>query len=207
MLRLRKAFRYPESDNDDSSREELDEQEQETLIQSLRRQDEERNAQYKVGYDLNPGPARHRLILSQLVFTILPLVSSIIYFPRSLAPSNTPLQTAFCVLGIASLVATAYIMWAVTPTRPDRKGKRPIRDIERENGFLKRYLAQINFLACASLSVAACFVGDPSGSKDLLRVLYVVPGAVYLVVYIVRKTMMSVDIGELERLRYEFKGA
>lgn len=45
-IRLRKAFRYPEDDDED--REELDEEEQERLIEQLQRQNDARNAQYHV---------------------------------------------------------------------------------------------------------------------------------------------------------------
>jgi len=48
-LRLRRTFRYPEeSDNDDGTREELDEEEQDAIVQDLRQRDEQGNAQYKL---------------------------------------------------------------------------------------------------------------------------------------------------------------
>jgi hypothetical protein len=53
-VRLRKAFRYPE--DDDENREELDEEEQEQLIEQLQRQNDARNAQYHVNIEL---PATH----------------------------------------------------------------------------------------------------------------------------------------------------
>ncbi|WEW55578.1 hypothetical protein PRK78_001009 [Emydomyces testavorans] len=156
--RFRKTFRYPDSESDDNLREELDEQEQETLIQKLRDQDEERNTQYK------------------LMFTILPVVSSIIYFPFFLTSGRSALQRLLCFLGISSLLSTAWIMWNFALSRRDKKGKRPMRDIERENTPLRRYLGPTNALVCAFLLSAAYLLGPSSDSKDILRVLYVVPG-------------------------------
>ncbi|KAF5856635.1 hypothetical protein ETB97_007057 [Aspergillus alliaceus] len=52
--RLRKAFHYPEdSDDDKHEREELDEEEQESVIERLRAQNDKRDAEYSV-YHLSP---------------------------------------------------------------------------------------------------------------------------------------------------------
>ncbi|KAM5478239.1 hypothetical protein McanCB56680_006628 [Microsporum canis] len=46
--RLRKTFKYPDSQSDDDTRPELDEQEQEALIETLRKDNEAGNAFYQV---------------------------------------------------------------------------------------------------------------------------------------------------------------
>ncbi|KJF61627.1 uncharacterized protein CIMG_13781 [Coccidioides immitis RS] len=185
--RLRKTFRYPDLDSDDGQRGELDEQEQEILIQGLRCQDEKQNAQYK------------------LIFTAIPLISSITYLPFLLVQSLSAPQRIFCFLGIGSLLSTAYSMWKFIPSYLDTKGDRRIRDNNRKDGLLKKYLGLSNALVSAFLFLAAYLLGDSSVSKEVLRILYVVPGVIYVIIFMVRRAMISVDIGELERLRYDFK--
>jgi hypothetical protein len=43
--------------------------------------------------------------------------------------------------------------------------------------------------------------------NDSLWILYLVPGVVFQIAFLARNAMLSVDIGELEALRYEYKGA
>lgn len=67
-------------------------------------------------------------------------------------------------------------MWNSALSSPDRKGKRPMRDVERENRSLKAYLGPANAFVCVSLWVAAYFLGDSVDSRLVLQTLYVVPG-------------------------------
>ncbi|GKZ47895.1 hypothetical protein AbraIFM66951_011470 [Aspergillus brasiliensis] len=56
--RLRRAFRYPDDSGDDEhSREELDEEEQERVIEQLKSLNEKRNSEYSV----NISPILERL--------------------------------------------------------------------------------------------------------------------------------------------------
>ncbi|KAL5050202.1 hypothetical protein BDW71DRAFT_121948 [Aspergillus fruticulosus] len=88
--RLRKAFRYPDS-GDDDVREELDEEEQERVIKILKTQNEERDSQYS------------------LIFAAIPLLSTIIFVPSLLTPATLALSVRFLsLLGTLSLLATAY---------------------------------------------------------------------------------------------------
>ncbi|KAK2750220.1 hypothetical protein FQN55_002365 [Onygenales sp. PD_40] len=186
---LRRTFRYPDSDSEGERREEMDEEEQDTMIQDLLRQDEERNAQYI------------------LIFTALPLVSILLYLPVVISSATTGPQRLLCLLSIGSLLSTAYIMKYFRLEKPDRKGKRPMRDIEAENGPLKRHLGPVNAAIGGLLLVAAYLFKDPSNKSDVFWLLCLVPGSVFSIIMAARKLMVSVDIKELEVLKYDYKGA
>ncbi|KXG52327.1 uncharacterized protein PGRI_086110 [Penicillium griseofulvum] len=103
-VRLRKAFRYPEES--EGEREELDEEEQERVIEELQRQNDARNAQYS------------------MIFTTLPLLAATIFVPSVLSASSQA-ERLFSLLGLVSLLTTAYIM-KCSPLQPDHKGKKPM---------------------------------------------------------------------------------
>ncbi|EEH37068.2 hypothetical protein PAAG_07486 [Paracoccidioides lutzii Pb01] len=190
-LNLRRTFRYPDSESENETREELDEEEQEAVIQKLLRQDEERNTQYT------------------LIFTTIPLVSTLLYLPSFISSSSTASRRFLCLLSIASLFSTAYIMRYLRIERTDRKGKRPLRDIEAEQGplIVRQYLSPANTFICAVLSVTAYVLQSQPYAEDMFWIFCLVPGIVFLLVWVSRNIMLSVDIKELEGLRYEYKGA
>ncbi|PGG98316.1 hypothetical protein GX51_06878 [Blastomyces parvus] len=189
MASLRRTFRYPDSESENETRDGLDEQEQEEVIQELLRRDEDRNAQYR------------------LMFTALPLASAFLYLPYIL--SSTWSGRLFCLLSITSLISTAYMMKYFRLERPDPKGKRPIRDTEAEQGpmIVRQHLSTANTVICALLSVIAFYAANQTSQADIFWALYLVPGVVFLLVWVSRRIMVSVDIKELEGLRYEYKGA
>ncbi|EGE85146.1 hypothetical protein BDDG_08091 [Blastomyces dermatitidis ATCC 18188] len=190
-LNLRRTFRYPDSESENEAREEMDEQEQEEVIQKLLRRDEDRNAQYR------------------LVFTAIPLASVFLYLPCILSSTSTGSGRLLCLLSITSLLSTAYMMKYFRLERPDPKGKRPIRDIAAEQGpmIVRQHLSTANTVICALLSVIAFYAANQTYQGDIFWALYLVPGIVFLLVSVSRQIMVSVDIKELEGLRYEYKGA
>jgi len=189
-LRLRRTFRYPEElNNEDETRVELDEEEQEAIVQDLHRRDEQGNTQYK------------------LAFTILPLVATGAFLPIIRSPSSSVFQKLLCFLGISSLLFTSYMMRLARPPKPDRNGKQPMGTVEVRDGGIERYLSLINAGVCVFLFLAACLLKFRNDGSDSLWILYLVPGLVFQIAFLARKTILSVDIGQLEALRYEYKGA
>ncbi|KAL4984545.1 hypothetical protein BDW68DRAFT_190406 [Aspergillus falconensis] len=184
--RLRKAFRYPDS-GDDDVREELDEEEQERVIKILKTQNEERDSQYS------------------LIFAAIPLLSTIIFVPSLLTPATLALSVRFLsLLGTLSLLATAYTIKYVPPQRPDPKGKRPIR-APSFGAHVRKYIIACNAAICAILGMVYFFRSVTSAGNP--PVAYLVPAALLTIILIVRQVMVSVDIQPLEDLRYEYKGA
>ncbi|KAF3389204.1 hypothetical protein F1880_003516 [Penicillium rolfsii] len=183
-VRLRKAFRYPEDDDED--REELDEEEQEQLIEQLQRQNDARNAQYHI------------------IFTSIPLVSTIAFWPSVFSASSLT-EWLLSLLSVCSLFGTGYIM-RLSPLRPDRKGKKAITAENERIARLHSALLPVNGIVCLSLAAVYLFTG--TGSTSVLRpVLYLIPGAMLAAILLARQTILSVDISALKDLQYEYKGA
>jgi len=78
---------------------------------------------------------------------------------------------------------------------------------EAHSRGIKRHLSSINAGVCVFLLVAACLLRFRNDGNDSLWILYLVPGVVFQIAFLARRAMFSVDIGELEALRYEYKGA
>ncbi|KAL3473746.1 hypothetical protein BJX99DRAFT_191186 [Aspergillus californicus] len=190
--RLRKAFRYPDDSGDDGAREELDEEEQESVIMHLILQNEKRNFQYS------------------LSFAAIPFLSTMIFLPSLLSPVSLGFSTRFfCLLSVTSLLATAYTMKYAPPLRPDPKGKGPMRnpDITMR---VQSSVIPVNFAVCMLLALAYFFSSE--ASVGIQPFAYLVPAgscgiALFILILAVRQVMVSVDIKPLEDLRYEFKGA
>ncbi|OJJ87279.1 uncharacterized protein ASPGLDRAFT_43805 [Aspergillus glaucus CBS 516.65] len=185
--RLRRAFRYPEDSGDEGhEREELDEEEQERVIEQLQRQNDQRNAQYST------------------VFTALPLLSVLVFVPSVLSKSSTPTVRFFSFLAISSLLVTACIMKLFVSHLSDRKGKRPAAEVKRTM-LVRKSLFFINTGICGTLVLVYLFANISSSS--IWPGLYIVPGAMFGVILLVREAMISVDLSHLQNLRYEYKGA
>ncbi|KAI5302950.1 hypothetical protein KEM56_000189 [Ascosphaera pollenicola] len=189
--RLRKAFHYPESDDEGNGRNELDEEaaaiEQERIITKLRQEDEKRNAIYT------------------RAFAILPLVAALAYVPRMFSEASTS-RWLICLLSMASLLIVSYTIVYQPLQRPDRKGKKPMRLVEQENASLQRHTRLANGVLAAFIGVVGLKIRgtDPN---DFFWLYCIIPGVLSLICYMAEKSMISVDLDELERLKYDLKGA
>ncbi|KAI9678168.1 MAG: hypothetical protein M1817_006113 [Caeruleum heppii] len=179
--RLRKAFRYPNEetdDDDDELTEALDEEEQENLIARLRMQNEAHDGLY-----MN-------------LFLALPLL---LIVPFALRLPGSPL---LAMLSITSLLSTAYIMRFIPIGAGDVKGKKPMRsnlDVwTAQGGPVEIYLPWLNGAVCALLLLGSLSQKKAGHSEWMM---WTVPSAG------ARLTLKSVDVGELERLKYGYKGA
>ncbi|KAJ5397368.1 hypothetical protein N7509_005481 [Penicillium cosmopolitanum] len=184
-VRLRKAFRYPEESDDD--REELDEEEQDRVIQQLQQQNEARNAQYS------------------LVFTAIPLVSTLTFLP-SLFTAQSFGERLLSLLGILSLLATAYMM-RLAPLHPDRKGKKPLSPENERLEKIHSALLPVNGAVGVLLTLIYLLFLRGGSSFIISPVLYLIPGVMLAVILLAKDTMLSVDLATLKDLQYEYKGA
>jgi len=186
--RLRKTFAYPTEDDD--SDEDLDEQQQEQLITNLRKQDKSHTQFYK------------------RAFLPLPLVASFLYLPSILLPGNRR-DFFTAILGVTSLLSTAWILHFFPPTLQnrygtrDRKGKMPVYAVQYQaEGPIEEYLPWLNGAVGMFLAVSAWFDGRvESAWRNVL------PAAIFAVIMVVRRQMRPVDVEGLERMRYQYKGA
>ncbi|KAI5287730.1 hypothetical protein KEM54_005789 [Ascosphaera aggregata] len=188
--RFRKAFHYPDSEDETNGRVELDEEgngKQEQIIVKLRQENERHNALYKKA------------------FAILPLVAVLAYVPRLYSESSAS-RSFIYILSIASLSAVSYSMVYSPLQRPDRKGKRPMRLVEEENASLHRHVRLANAVLAAFIGLVGLKnrIFDPG---DAFWLLCIIPGILASLCYMAEKSMLSVDVDELERLKYNLKGA
>ncbi|KAL1894519.1 hypothetical protein Sste5346_005754 [Sporothrix stenoceras] len=211
--RLRRAFRYVTDDDANSDEPEvMDEEEQDTLIQSLVEQNQKRNEQFR------------QILLAVPALAAIP-------FLIACFTSGSPSTAIVSLLGISSLAATAFLVHQQTPTKTgirvldawsgaDVKGKgREVAPAFRLSDWsgaggrpppLEQYLPFLNLGLCAML-LLSLFVprgASSAASSTPYQLLGSLPAAVYGVVLLSKVTMAGVDPErELNRLRYEYKGA
>lgn len=129
------------------------------------------------------------------------------------------------LLCMTSLITTAYILAFVPNTRPESpNGADSKRHLEPESGPVHQYISYLNgalSLLCALNSITfkdkqgvhdgfwlLCLL--PVGTWPLSREMAVQPNrrvVSFVVIMLARRLMLSVDVGELEKLRYGYKGA
>ena len=185
-LRLRQTFKYPTEDND-SDRDELDEEEQDALVDNLRAKDAKENERYS------------------LIFSIVPL-TVILPFLFYL-PSSSPRTALFCILAITSLLSTSFIMRYMPLGALSRSRARPL-DLE-PGGPVERYLPYLNGGIAGLLMLASLAVKGRPEEQDGLWLFMLMPTIVFVMVIVARKSMEDVETGitELNNMKYDYKGA
>ncbi|OKL59045.1 hypothetical protein UA08_05787 [Talaromyces atroroseus] len=197
---LRRTFRYPDDEDeshDRSARQELDEEEQDDIIQNLHQKNDTDNRFYLT------------------VFTVVPLIAAIAYIPALVSSSVAVGQRLIYVVCIISLLVTAYIMQSSGSLHPSRTNRRhdDLRPPSVTNprwfpaaldGINRRCLVYANSALCGLLALGSLLriVDTQRGS-----VLYLLPAVFLAIIFLARRVTTEVDIGELEKLRYEYKGA
>ena len=145
--RLRKAFRYPsESDSED----ELDEEHQERLIADLKAQDEQKNNLYSKA------------------FVSIPAFGAL-FFLYTFIVASTARQRLIALLGLSSMACTAYILHFMPIEAPDKKGKRPVYQVEADKGPVERYIVYLNAALAGLLLIAAALSWRRRNREDAWR--------------------------------------
>ncbi|ERF70602.1 hypothetical protein EPUS_02468 [Endocarpon pusillum Z07020] len=218
--RLRQTFKYPtDSESSDASREELDEEEQENLISTLHNQNAQQNALYTLVFTILPlflilpfiFTFRFSPLLSILGVTSLLISTGRIRFSSpSSSPSPTPPPPRQ-----ANQAATSGILNWLQITDFEHR----LLDAVPENGPLRMALPWLNGAICVVLGLAAMVLyrrrGRSSGSgrveaeADGMWIFCLLPSIAWAMVEVALRSMEDVGkgVGELERLRYRYKGA
>ncbi|EME44776.1 hypothetical protein DOTSEDRAFT_88811 [Dothistroma septosporum NZE10] len=183
--RLRKAFRYP-SENDSDDDPELDEEHQEKLIEQLQTHDASQNALYRK------------------TFLAIPVLAAL-FFLTTLIIATSARQRLIALLSVSSLASTAYILHFQPIEAPDKKGKRPVYQVEAGKGPVEKYLVWLNAGLAGLLLIAAVVSWRRGMGEEAWR--QALPGVVFGLTMFVRQQLAPVDLEELQRARYEFKGA
>ncbi|KAL9065459.1 MAG: hypothetical protein Q9161_008220 [Pseudevernia consocians] len=184
--RLRKTFH---NSDDDTLPEHLDEEEQEKLIAKLRAENDDRNEEYK------------RLFLA------LPSVSAMAYIPALIA-SRLVQARLVSLLCMTSLIATAYILAFVPNVRPKPPNRvKSKRKSVPESGPVRQYISYLNGALSLLSALNSITFRDKRGVHDGFWLLCLLPVVSFTVIMLARELMLSVDVDELEDLKYEYKGA
>ncbi|KAF2223500.1 hypothetical protein BDZ85DRAFT_110257 [Elsinoe ampelina] len=191
---LRRTFHYPsDTDPDPTTRhpdDELDNDQQEAIITSLRTQNE------------------NSIRLYRTIFAALPTIIALSYLPSLVVPAKRR-DALTALLAISNLLCSAYTIYFL----PVHKGEAPTGvGGRRQRALLAEmetpvalYLPVLN----AGLAGALALFGTVLWRKgDVVGGLWgVVPAAVYAVVMVARRELVPLDIEGLEKMRYEYKGA
>lgn len=198
----RRPYTYPTEDTD-LSPEGIDEEEQETVIHNLRTVDADTTQFYTY------------------CFLALPLSCVLFYLRAFLWPTSYATWLGG-LLSITSLACTAWILYAVPLPPPEKlnKGKQPAGrpqsgipqvkmnfDAFSTTGTspIEQAIIPLNGVLAGILAIHAWFA--PSMRNEQAWVWGVLPGVCYMLVLNARLQLRPVGWGELEGLRYEYKGA
>ncbi|USW58479.1 hypothetical protein Slin15195_G117980 [Septoria linicola] len=182
--RLRKTFRFP-TENDDEPGD-LDEEHQEKLIADLEAEDTAKNELYRQAFLSIP-------LLGMLVFVYTFLIAS------------TARQRLIAILGISSLACTGYILHFQPLERPERKGKKPVYQVEAEKGPVDRYLVYLNAGLALLLELDAFVSWRQGRVDDAWRES--LPAIIMALTMFARQQLAPLDLEDLQKARYELKGA
>ncbi|ORY03943.1 hypothetical protein BCR34DRAFT_492009 [Clohesyomyces aquaticus] len=214
--RLRRTFRYPTDDSDEPI-EGLDEQDQDALIASLSTHDTTTTSLYT------------HILLS------LPIFPALFYLSRLTSPSTLP-GSFFSIASLLATAYTLYFL-PLPPVRigittttgsTTSKGKSIARDTHgrptetpastdndtrplpyltpEQSALVRRYLIPANALLCAIFALYELSQGRAWSEGMMIGGGYV-PGFIFAVILVARRELRTFDLGELEGLRYRFKGA
>jgi hypothetical protein len=138
----------------------------------------------------------------QKAFLVLPILSTILYIP-----SLTTSTLLTHLLAITSLLSSAYALWILS-SKSGQAGPTPTLPLGRRariDGPLKKYIDHLNAGTCLLLALQAL----RAKSQGLIDEVWlaVLPSVVFLLLYLVRSQLRPVNVKELEKLRYGYKGA
>lgn len=144
-------------------------------------------------------------LIRQRVLVFLPIIAALSFLP-TLTTSTVYQARLSSLLSVTSLLSTAYTLHFVPTTRPNDKSSGSLLT-QPKAGPLMRYMEPANGVLSALLGLnAAIYKGRP-GIQEHLWLMSLSPLFCFIVITLARRIMVEVDIGELERLKYGYKGA
>lgn len=181
MASLRKTFKYPTED-DSEDENELDDEHQERLIETLRTTSAASSSFYRSA------------------FLVLPAIASVFSIYTFF---TEPRLTA--LLSLSSLTCSAYTLYYLPLSSQDNKGKTAMYKVNAAKGPIEQYLPILNAGMVALLIVAATLNWRRGLAEAAIR--EALAGIVWVIAMYVRWEAREVDLKELERRRYGLKGA
>ncbi|KAK5697230.1 hypothetical protein LTR97_007365 [Elasticomyces elasticus] len=183
--RLRRAVKYPSDDDDEP--DELDEEHQEKLIADLKATDAQRNELYL------------------MLFLALQLAGALYFAYAFVVRSRNAQQRLLALLSLSSTLCTAYILHYMRIEAPRRKGKTAVYKLNAAKGPVEEYLAYLNMALAAMLLLAATLSWRRSLYEDAAR--QALPAILFGSAMFVRQQVAPLDMEELQKAKYNYKGA
>lgn len=136
---------------------------------------------------------------------MLPIFAALSFLP-TLATSSIYQARLSSLLSITSLLFTAFTLYFIpTSLTTDESNQEPA--MQRRIGPLRRYIEPANGILSTLLGVNAAISKNRHGSQEQFWLLSLLPLSSFIVITLARRFMVEVDIGELEKLKYGYKGA
>ena len=183
--RLRHAFKYPSEDEDEP--DELDEEHQEKLIADLQASDAQRNDLYR------------------LITLIIPLVSPLYFIYTAIFSSSTAQQRLLALLSSSSVLCTAYLLLFMPLQAPLRNGNKAAHQRDTADGPVEQYLAYLSAALAALLLLAAVLSWGRGVYEEALK--QALPAVIFSLTMFVRQQLAPLDLEDLQKARYQLKGA
>ncbi|KAK4549884.1 hypothetical protein LTR36_005185 [Oleoguttula mirabilis] len=183
--RMRQTFHYPS--DEDNEPDELDEEHQEILISALQAEDAQKNALYRKS------------------FLAIPTAGALYFLYTLCFHSRTPQQALLAILGLSSLACTAYFMQFMPLQAPQRKGKVPMYQLEAAKGPVEKYLVWLNAGLAGLLLLAAAVSWRKGAGEDAWR--EALPAMILAMTLFARQQLAPLDLEELQKAKYNYKGA
>lgn len=181
MASLRKTFKYPAED-DSEDENELDDEHQERLIETLRATTAASSTFYRNA------------------FLVLPAIAALFSLYTFLTEHRLT-----ALLSLSSLACTAYTLYYMPLSSQDKKGKTAMYKVNAAKSPIEQYLSLLNVGMVVLLTLAAT-VSWRRGLKEV-AIRDTLAGIVWVIAMYVRWEAREVDLEELEGRRYGLKGA
>lgn len=109
------------------------------------------------------------------MFAIVPLLSTILFLPQLLAGSSGALELLLSLLGIASLITTAYIMKYMPLQKTDSRHTQAALKPESPRSIPESLLLA-NIIVSGLLTLSYISLHQADSSLNRRQITYVVPG-------------------------------
>ncbi|WPH01006.1 Hypothetical protein R9X50_00384000 [Acrodontium crateriforme] len=183
--RLRKAFKYPDED-DDALSDELDEEHQEQLINSLQVEDAQKSSLYRN------------------IFLVVPLTGAL-FFVYTFVEASSARQRLIALLSFTTMLCTAYILQFMPLQPPERKGKTPLYKLDAAKGPVNKYFVYL-VASLAGLLLLAAGVSWRKGAHEAAW-RETLPAIVLGLTIVARQFLAPLNMDELQQAQFNYKGA
>lgn len=111
-----------------------------------------------------------------MAFVAIPLLSAAAFTPSLISGSSSLFERFLCLLGMLSLVSTAYVMRHLPLQQPGGPSEVQQPTAATGDALFTPYVIPLNATVCALLALVYCLVWMTGASYYVHPVLHVFPG-------------------------------